>query len=46
MTEEPKPDDPTEALRERIGELDGLIDQLNALTDQLHAQTKPEEPTP
>jgi len=42
----PKPDDPTQALQERITELDGLIDQLNALTDQLHEQTKPDSSTP
>jgi hypothetical protein len=42
MTEENKPADPTEALKERISELDGLIDQLNSLTDQLHDQFKPD----
>ncbi|TDQ05502.1 hypothetical protein [Labedaea rhizosphaerae] len=45
MTEENKPADPTEALQERIGELDGLIAQLNSLTDQLQEQFKPDSPT-
>jgi hypothetical protein len=45
MTEENKPVDPTEALQERITELDGLINQLNSLTDELHDQFKPDSPT-
>jgi hypothetical protein len=45
MTEEDKPVDPTEALQERVAELDGLIAQLNSLTDQLDDQFKPDSPT-
>jgi hypothetical protein len=45
MTEENKPVDPTEALQERITELDGLIEQLNSLTGELHDQFKPDSPT-
>ena len=45
MTEENKPGDPTEALNERVAELDGLIDQLNQLTDRLHDRFTPDSPT-